>query len=160
MNTLDRFTITLLAVTGLLPLMSGAAAAQNPEFGTPTETAMVRLCNETASEVSVALWGMPDPKAPSVFRGRGWWRVAPAQCINAMPALPDHVYSFAYANKRVWPPQEVSDDAVSLCVEYPGPYVLSITMGTLSNCPSKAVAKRFLRHNIPRKATTFTINYR
>lgn len=91
-----------LTVT-LAPLLAaGPAAAQTtPPLAEPAapgtqgaDAPGFQVCNQSFDVVNLAI---AEPRPEGGFRSRGWWRLAPNQCIAAIEeALPSrYIYAFA-----------------------------------------------------------------
>ena len=121
-----RFGFGLLAVLGLLLVLPAPAATQtDPGPRTDSQTFMVRICNRHSNQVFVSLIIRPDVNRPQDWVIRGWWRIAGQQCVDAARSLYGYIYAYAEnATDGSWPPaDDAHEDAIDMCVEYPGPFL-------------------------------------
>ena len=111
------------------------------------------VCNHSSVPASVAVASYVSP-TDQRFEVQGWGSVAPGTC-STMGTFPQGWFYF-YAEETNTQAVVWSGTAVSLCVDYPGPFQRIDTPNY--TCQSNEVLRGFSGSEIPSTMGTFTWN--
>jgi uncharacterized membrane protein len=117
-----------------------------------SQTALLRVCNQSSIVASVAVTAHPAP-GNSAFLIKGWWTVNPGACVNTqyVPWGWVYVYAQAYSGADI----EWRGNDTRFCVTYPGPFERIISP---SYTCSGDVLKSFTAYFIESESFTWNLN--
>jgi uncharacterized membrane protein len=137
---------SLAVLFGFLAMLSvGAGEARS-------QSALLRVCNQSIVKASVAVSAHASPGNPS-FVVKGWWTVDPGTCVNTQYVPWGWVYVYAQAYSGADIDWRGSD--VRLCVAYPGPFERVNTPSY--SCAGNAL-KSFTGYFIETETFTWNLN--
>jgi uncharacterized membrane protein len=137
---------SLSVLCGFLAMLSiGVGEARS-------QTALLRVCNQSNVKASVAITAHPSA-GNSNFVIKGWWTVDPGTCVNAQYVGWGWVYFYALAYSGADIEWRGSD--VQLCVALPGPFERAVTAS--STCDA-SILKSFTGYFIEAGTFTWTLN--